>query len=602
MVSKADLLNVLPQLQGERDTIVDRQETKDIVREVLAAHEFFKSDYDKIAPYFRGDGIELYREIFDFLKRNVKYVIESNALQTTRSPGALLTLGYGDCKHYAGFIAGVLDAKNRAGERIKWCYRFASYKFWSFKPQHVFVVALDEDNKEVWIDPVLPALNTRRPHYYYKQDKKPATMLQRIYGIGDINAAAWPAGFHNALLVGYWSKTLGASIVRNYALKNTAGTYPIRYYVDGQLFLNFPTTEAYKLRLAGKPLPMPPQGITVEYPAVWDGKPVPADMLRPYIDASGKMYIATPSGNMYDFPFTKTASNWLETANSATNKILIADNNRLLNLLIAATGAIQLAYQPYPDAENLQRFYDTMLRLRDYDFMKPREINSFVENVAQGFKDAIKEIGQGFVTFIGIIPRQAFLLAVRINGFNMAANLDANIREGNGPEIRKKWEGFGGEWSTLLNAINQGKTKNAILGGSPEMNAIAGTVDGIGEMTLAAALAAAAPIIALLGNFLKKIGGPEVDAMVDKAIGEVNKVLIAAGKDPIALSEALGGKPVEVTDGDGNTYKIPASPGGGSGNAIIDWVKANPEKAAAAGAGIILVGAIAAKASKSRRA
>lgn len=581
------MISRLPAVAGREVYIADDQRTRDIIREVINAHDFFRADYRQIGDLFAGGSTrQIASRLFTFLRQNVKYRIEGEDLQTSRSPGVILAIGDGDCKHYAGFIGGVLDAIGG----IDWVYRFASYDPLISEPAHVFVVARDGD-REIWIDPVLGSLDQRTPGYFFKIDKRPSMALKRIYGIGsDLNRVGevfpdvqyYPAGFFNPLMRAYNALIFGTQL--------PVQSWPIRYFVDGVLF-SLPATPAYKIReqVAGYAdaqkrfndlVPPVPQGLTVEYPKVWQGKEVPANMLRPYIAPDGSMYIAQPDGTKYDFIAPRTTGAGLGQNNRTyTNEILLADGNRLLNLLIAATGAIQVAYQPYPDAENTQRFYDTMLRLRDHNFMVPREIKTVAGSIIRGIGDVVEAIGEGFVKFIGVPVRLAFLGMVKVNAFAFASNLAANIDRGNGDKIRKIWEGFGGEWSALKSTVDSGKGKSAILG------------NAIGEpVTLAAALAAATPIIALLATFLKGVGGPEVDKVVDNAMDWVRKIVGDSAADPVGVSEGMGGKPVIIKNGDGE-ITIPPTPGKSKG--VVEWMEDNPVQAGLIGAGIVVIGGAA---------
>lgn len=180
------LLGKLPPYLHRYTTIKNDQSVYDIVKEVLEAHQIFASDYDRIGDDFNyGSNLDIAKRLFNFLKQNVKYDIESEESQTTKSPSALLVQGYGDCKHYAGFIAGVFDALNRIGRNIDWNYRFASYNLFDKEPGHVFVVMRD-NGKEYWIDPVLKSFNERLEPTFIL-DKKPKQMLQRVSGIYDVN-------------------------------------------------------------------------------------------------------------------------------------------------------------------------------------------------------------------------------------------------------------------------------------------------------------------------------------------------------------------------------------------------------------------------------
>lgn len=172
--------SILP-YTGTKKTIVKDHNTDDIVREVLAAHKAFAPDYDLIAKQFwKGSQLETLHYIFNYCKRNFPYKVETEERQTTRSPGAILAsakkIGV-DCKHYAGWIAGILDALNRTGKNFSWKYRFASYDLFSATPEHVFIVA-NVGGNEYWIDPVLQTFNQRTPGYIYSFDKK--VNMQRI--------------------------------------------------------------------------------------------------------------------------------------------------------------------------------------------------------------------------------------------------------------------------------------------------------------------------------------------------------------------------------------------------------------------------------------
>ena len=161
------------------------------MREVLNAHKHYAGDYDKIVENLKFyKTVSLEDQLFNFCKKNLHYNVETEKDQTTRSPAAILELGrsekYGvDCKHYAGYIAGCLDAWNRnAGESVyDWCYRFASYDT-DPAPGHVFVVTKYDDG-ELWIDPVLSTIDRRFPSPTYYLDKKPRTMLKSLSGVND---------------------------------------------------------------------------------------------------------------------------------------------------------------------------------------------------------------------------------------------------------------------------------------------------------------------------------------------------------------------------------------------------------------------------------
>jgi hypothetical protein len=180
------ILSALPPYRAKVVTLEKNQDTDDIVRGMLSYHKKYAEDYNKIGPLFLGSTPrQTLRNVFTYLKNNVRYVIEPETRQTLKSPAAIVATGQttgSDCKNYALFIAGVLDAINRTGkQKIPFAFRFASYKWYDEQPQHVFIVAFPGTKQETWIDPVLPQFDQRK-QYNHATDKKMA--LVGISGTG----------------------------------------------------------------------------------------------------------------------------------------------------------------------------------------------------------------------------------------------------------------------------------------------------------------------------------------------------------------------------------------------------------------------------------
>ena len=179
MISIGNLLNVLDPYNNKKKVIVDDQNTDDIIKAILDGHEKYKSEYKKIAHYFKGrNNKETAFKIWQFLKKNIQYIIESEEKQTIKSPAALLAQKYCDCKNYSLFTAGILDNLD-----IPFCYRFSSYKVWDKQPGHVFVVMYPGTSYEIWIDAVLSKFDYKK-QYQHKIDKKPKMAIYSISGIG----------------------------------------------------------------------------------------------------------------------------------------------------------------------------------------------------------------------------------------------------------------------------------------------------------------------------------------------------------------------------------------------------------------------------------
>lgn len=163
------------------------QSVGDIMAGILATHKRYAGDYNKIAPTFDGGSTrQICQRLYNFLLDRTHYKVEPDDKQTLRSPAAILALGgnpaHGlDCKSYSLFIGGVLDALNRRGHRIKWCYRFASYRIGDRLPHHVFIVVNPDTKNEIFVDPVIQPFNYKKP-YFYKIDKYPNMALYSISG------------------------------------------------------------------------------------------------------------------------------------------------------------------------------------------------------------------------------------------------------------------------------------------------------------------------------------------------------------------------------------------------------------------------------------
>jgi len=184
-MQKNILLGRLKSFGGNSKMLVRDQQVPDIISAMLSAHKMYASEYDKISnDFYTGDGIQTAKKLFDFLKKNVRYKIESDKNQRIMSPAAILSLSQNDCKNFALFIMGTLDSLKRKGLiNNKIYYRFASYKLLDEIPHHVFAVIQDDNGNEFFIDPVLSTFNERKT-YYHKIDKIPSMPLYSVSGIG----------------------------------------------------------------------------------------------------------------------------------------------------------------------------------------------------------------------------------------------------------------------------------------------------------------------------------------------------------------------------------------------------------------------------------
>jgi len=192
MISKNMVLQKLAPFTNFKKVLIEDQNTGDIIKGILDNHDNYESEYDKISEMFIGDNeIETANNIFKFLKNNVPYYIEPIEKQTLRSPSAIISIKEGaDCKSYASFINGIMSSLNRKGIfRVPLAYRFASYRYDTKEPQHVFAVLYPNTKNEVWVDPVLNKFDQRKEPVYIK-DKKIKMALIAMSGTNQQGSAS----------------------------------------------------------------------------------------------------------------------------------------------------------------------------------------------------------------------------------------------------------------------------------------------------------------------------------------------------------------------------------------------------------------------------
>jgi hypothetical protein len=183
MTDKArTILNLLGSQTTPLKLVTDNQDTSDIIHAILDKHDSCQGDYDKFSFLFdTGTVPNICGDLFDFCKQNIAYVVEKTKAQYASSPGTILKRGTGDCKSYALFCGGVLDALRRQGKRINWCFRFASYNLFKKDPYHVFIVVRYQ-GQDIFLDPVFPSFNYKRPAMWV-QDYKVSTVPAAIAGM-----------------------------------------------------------------------------------------------------------------------------------------------------------------------------------------------------------------------------------------------------------------------------------------------------------------------------------------------------------------------------------------------------------------------------------
>lgn len=234
MVSSSTILKALPKFENKYFCLAETQSVGDIMAGIKTAHLEFAPDYDLIAGYFVRPTIEkTAKAIFDFLKYNTIYQMESDRKQTVKSPGAILETGKIDCKHLSLFAGGVLDAINRSGQmKIPFAYRFVSDNILSTEPSHVFIVINPGTDNEIFIDPIPQVQNFNdRITYYYSTDKKYKAMLYKVSGLDPASLAseATDIGIKNlvSLVTSLFAKKANPNDWQGWDAQDSAAGYPV---------------------------------------------------------------------------------------------------------------------------------------------------------------------------------------------------------------------------------------------------------------------------------------------------------------------------------------------------------------------------------------
>jgi hypothetical protein len=216
MISKNMVLQKLAPFTNFKKVLIEDQNTGDIIQGILDNHENYQKEYDKISEMFIDDNeIETAKNVFEFLKQNVPYYVEPIEKQTLRSPSAIISIKEGaDCKSYASFINGIMSSLNRKGIfKVPLAYRFASYRYDTKEPQHVFSVLYPGTKNEVWVDPVLNKFDQRKEPVFIKDKKIKMALIAMSGTTSQSTASLQEMQNYRDKLVGLKNKYLNSGII-----------------------------------------------------------------------------------------------------------------------------------------------------------------------------------------------------------------------------------------------------------------------------------------------------------------------------------------------------------------------------------------------------
>ena len=216
MISKNMVLQKLAPFTNFKKVLIEDQNTGDIIQGILDNHDNYESQYDKISEMFIDDNeVETAKNVFKFLKDNVPYYVEPIEKQTLRSPSAIISIKQGaDCKSYASFINGIMSSLNRKGIfKVPLAYRFASYRYDTREPQHVFAVLYPNTKNEVWVDPVLNKFDQRKEPVFIKDKKIKMALIAMSGTTNNSTATLQEMQNYRDKLVGLKNKYLNSGVI-----------------------------------------------------------------------------------------------------------------------------------------------------------------------------------------------------------------------------------------------------------------------------------------------------------------------------------------------------------------------------------------------------
>lgn len=146
-----------PIKSGQTIVIKKSGNNADIINALHKYMPYAVQQSKKRASMFKGkDNKETARNIWSFLKHNIRYIEDSEHFQDIKLPDRLIKERKGDCKSFSMFTGSILDNLN-----IPYKFAYTSYTD-SKTPQHVYV-QLDDGTI---IDAVWKKFDSEKPYTY----------------------------------------------------------------------------------------------------------------------------------------------------------------------------------------------------------------------------------------------------------------------------------------------------------------------------------------------------------------------------------------------------------------------------------------------------
>lgn len=163
--------------QQRTETRYRKGDTQDIIRVIMEADAQADAfiDPDGVQCLLGDTELDTLRNVWTFVKKNIRYRADRSGLERVKSPGALFATKFGDCKSFSIAEAAILRALGFSNIR----YRFAAYAPGNYT--HVYIVARS-GGRDVILDAVYDYFDKEKP--YRKKKDIPAARIAGVSGIG----------------------------------------------------------------------------------------------------------------------------------------------------------------------------------------------------------------------------------------------------------------------------------------------------------------------------------------------------------------------------------------------------------------------------------
>lgn len=160
----SQLNNYIDRPLGKAEHITTFQNASAIVAQLKRAEKNSRETSARLAKVFNEPNKKaVAAKVYYFLRNQIFYFAEPTTDQTAKTISRFVGDRTGDCKHFATFAVGVLNACN-----IPTWFTFIGQKNGVKKPNHAYATAFI-DGKKVVIDPCRKFFNSEAD-YFYKWD------------------------------------------------------------------------------------------------------------------------------------------------------------------------------------------------------------------------------------------------------------------------------------------------------------------------------------------------------------------------------------------------------------------------------------------------